>query len=134
MYPSIFFNNLILKTKDTFDYLKHINKTDISIPKVIELDKIYLVGFILMLPESYNQQNILWENFKKRSSIIKNKIIPERYYLIQSRSKNNNDNYNFKMLGVETKSIDHTPDNFVGKIISSNKYLKFIHNGKNFPL
>ena len=128
-------SNLILKTKDTYDYLKYLNKTHQFIPKITKLDKIYLVGFTLMFSELDNNLNTLLENLKKKSSIIRNRIIPEKYYLIQSRSKNN---YNFKMLGVETNSIDETPDNFVGKIIPTNKYLIFIHNGKyneiNFTL
>ena len=111
-------NNLILKTKDTFNYLKYLNKINLEKPEIVEINKINLVGFSLILPDSFNQlRNILDD--------LKNRIIPEKYYLILSKSKNND----FKMLGVETKSIDHTPDNFVGKIISSNKYIKFIHNG-----
>jgi AraC family transcriptional regulator len=121
-------NYLVLKTKDTFDYLEFINKTKLTIPEIIESDKINLVGFTFNLSDSFNELNTILKNFIKKISIIKNTIIPEKYYLFQLKNKNNN--YIFKMLGVETKTIEHTPDNFVGKIIPANKYIKFTHNGK----
>lgn len=131
-------DNLILKTKDTLDYLNHINSFDHFIPEIVELDEICFMGIIYMLSESEDMLEMLWKEFKNKVNSIESKIVPEKYLFLKLKSKKNKNSYVLQMLGVETETIKKVPVDVVAKIIPSNKYLKFIHKGKyskiNFTL
>ncbi len=121
--------NLIFKTIPTIEYLIHINQGDYLLPKLMELDAIFLVGFVSLVKKEEAIKSELTGSLLAEVSSIKNRKKPEKNVGISFYTRSNGTVNHFYMAGFETDSLDDIPPSMVGKIIPAHSYARFIHKG-----
>ena len=100
-------------------------------PEELELDEIRLIG----IPFYFNLalQNDLskpWGNLVSHVSLIKNRILPEKYYQLQYWFPDQDLELFYFFIAVEVEDFADIPLQFTAKTIPGQRYLKFYHKGR----
>jgi AraC family transcriptional regulator len=100
-------------------------------PEIITLPKIQLAGFPTFFKETDDGRIIgeLWVKFLKEMPRLTNRIVPERYYQVQYWSANEELGGWFFLIAVEVGDMENIPPLFSAKLITSARYLRFVHRG-----
>ena len=122
-------NGLILKTCNTYEYLKHINSYNITKPKLVWIDELHLVGISKVTKKKEIFDNAFWQNFYKNISLIQLNKKPEFVFYIRFFPNNKKINLYLHMIGIDVRQIHYTPYVFTAKIIEKGEYLQFYHKG-----
>lgn len=123
--------SLSLVHRITPEYIYQSDKARLVPPELIELPEKTLVGISFFLADDAEITDLSneWNRFLNEAPHIKNKTVPECYYQVQFWSETQEIGGLFFFTGTEVTQVENLSPLLVVKIISSGKYLRFIHRG-----
>jgi AraC family transcriptional regulator len=99
-------------------------------PVLLEMGPLYLTGIPFYFEAGWMEDLANpWQYLHKNISVIKNRIIPEKFYQMQYWFPEQDEGSIFFFVAVEVENLKDIPVQFTGKLIPKLKFLKFLHKG-----
>ncbi|MBN2435528.1 MAG: AraC family transcriptional regulator [Spirochaetes bacterium] len=99
--------------------------------ELVEREPILLVGIPFFYDISMkNDLSLPWSNMTKNINLVKERIVPEKYYQVQYWFEDQDPGTLFFFVAAEVSKIDDIPIQFTAKVLPRQTYLRFYHKGR----
>ncbi|WP_028973741.1 AraC family transcriptional regulator [Spirochaeta cellobiosiphila] len=116
----------------TWEVLENKQQNHIQEPELIQLGAFYLIGIPFYYDIAlHNDLSKPWHNLISNASLLKDRIIPERFYQLQYWFPDQEDGLYYFFIALQMHNITDIPIQFTAKMIPAQRYLRFFHRGKS---